>query len=142
MSYVSLKSPNALPEIVTGDDPAAGAEVSVTVPDGEVWELFSVRVQLVCDATVANRRSALSLTDGTTEFFRAHSIANQTASETTTYQFADMYQHTSQLLGKLAIRIPQSFTLLGGWTVETQTDSLQAGDDYGAPLLYVVKASS
>lgn len=45
--------------VVRGADPAAGAEARLTVPGGEVWEVFFVSALLATDATVANRRPSL-----------------------------------------------------------------------------------
>lgn len=56
-------------DVIVGANPAAGAEVSETVPAGETWCLLGVRVTLVTSATVATRQPILTLDDGTNIFF-------------------------------------------------------------------------
>src|SRR5262245_49862512 len=65
----TLDSAGALRSI-TGTQPAAGAEVSETVPTGARWELLAFTVQLVTSAAAANRLPMLTLDDGTTVYFR------------------------------------------------------------------------
>ena len=49
---------------VTGTDPAAGAEISETVPTNARWILHSFIANLVTDATAGNRRVRLEIDDG------------------------------------------------------------------------------
>lgn len=142
-NYVQHRSPHAKPVVVTGTDPAAGAEISETVPDGEVWELVAIRIRLVSDATVSSRTVRLAIDDGTSTFALLPSVSGQGASETRDHTFA---------VGAASLTGPNStnahvnplppFVLPAGWKIGTDSINLQAGDDYAAPILCVVKASA
>lgn len=82
-------------KVVSGADPAAGAEVSDAVPAGKTWRLHGVLLQLVTSATAATRRTHLVLDDGTTVFYRRGSNATQAASLTQNYAFAGEAQEAA-----------------------------------------------
>lgn len=125
-----LEGPGMLKSI-TGTNPAAGAEITETVPAGAAWILKSLRYVLVADATVITRRTGLRYTDGSNTLFIFNSQQAQTAGQTITYSW----------LKDLPLRNSQSEVtdtsvygiIYAGWKILTQTLSLQAGDDYGAP---------
>lgn len=122
---------------VAGTNPAAGAEISETVPTGAVWFLRSILWQLVTDGTVSNRNSGITLDDGSTIFARSQVGNTQAASLTVTYTYADNYPTTpSSSQGNFG-PLPRSNRLRPGWRINSSTSNLQAGDDYGAPSLYV-----
>src|SRR4051794_36291420 len=87
MADFPLPSTIATTKTVTGPDPAAGAEILVTVPAGKWWLLRALRFTLVTSATVANRRPALTIDDGATEWWRWRAGVDQAASLTRLYQF-------------------------------------------------------
>ena len=124
--------------MITGTDPAAGIEISETVPTNARWLLRSVLFTLVTSAAAANRRVYLSLTDGTTEFFTLPSQDLQVASETQDYSWGARlgYERTAPVAGGINLGIP--LVPLGeGYVIRTVTGALQAGDNYGAPRLLV-----
>lgn len=122
---------------ITGTDPAAGAEWSETVPTNARWRLINVRAALVTDATVANRIPAITIDDGTTIVFAMPSHANQAASLTFTYHgFAAATNGFASGL-TIAVPIPPDLVILPGWRVRSVTSALQAGDNWGAPQLWV-----
>lgn len=120
-----------------GTNPAAGAEVSETVPTGARWRILSMSAGLATDATVANRLPAIVYDDGTTTLFRANAAQNQTASQTVPYAFVPGYGPANNGLGYPHIPLPPETFLRAGWRVRTATGSLQAGDDWAAPALHV-----
>jgi len=123
--------------VVLGPDPAAGAEVSVTVDQGRLWIVHSIRIVLVTDATVANRFLVLQLDDGTSVFFEATSSVAHAASATVSYLFSSAgfwNQLGGTLLGS-GLFVP--CVLLRGFRIRTATAGLQAGDNFGRPTLYV-----
>lgn len=124
--------------VITGTDPAAGAEVSETVPTAALWRLHALRVSLVTDATVASRYPFLVYDDGTTEFHRSGAGALQAASLTTIQNWA--IGEARALLSTQAgnAPIPSGVWLAGGSRIRTVTANLQAGDNYGAPV-YIVE---
>jgi len=122
---------------ITGTDPDAGAEISETVPTGALWRLLAFWAALVTDATVSNRQPELSFTDGTTEFFRKPSRDTQAASLTYNYSFVVLgIDHPIEILTQIAA-IPHTMLLPAGYTIDTITTNLQAGDNWGAPQLLV-----
>lgn len=123
-------------KVVSGSDPAAGAEVSDTVPAGKAWRVISVLVALVTSATVATRRTHLVIDDGTTTFYRRGSNATQAASLTQNYLFCGEGPEASARGTFVADPLPQ-IDLPAGARIKTVTENIQAGDDYGAPQYYV-----
>lgn len=122
---------------VTGSDPAAGAEVSETVPTGAVWRLVAFRATLVTDATVANRRVNLTIDDGTNTLLLKPPGADQAASLTYIYQ-ADANGAAAALLSTTqALPLPPDLFLRAGFRIRTATNSIQAGDNWAAPQLLV-----
>jgi hypothetical protein len=74
---------------ITGTDPAAGAEISETVPTGARWRLRALAATLVTSATVANRTVSLRVDDGTTGYFGTDAAGTQPASNTIRYNAAE-----------------------------------------------------
>lgn len=119
---------------VIGTDPAAGSEISETVPAGARWKFRSMDVALVTGATVANRDVQVTLDDGTTEFYRGASANNQPASNTFRYCFGMYGDH----IAGGGVNVPQICTpmdlaLLAGYRIRTVTFNFDAGDNWGAP---------
>jgi hypothetical protein len=123
---------------IAGTDPAAGAEVSETVPTGARWRFLAMHVVLVTDATVASRRPRLRVTDGTNDLTRLNASSSVAASGTGRFTFGGGlgFLDTGNA-GGIPSGTPDPLWLLGGFTVGTITDSFQAGDNYGAPQLLV-----
>lgn len=132
----------ATSKVVTGADPAAGAEISVTAPNGKSWDLLAVKFTLVTSAAVANRRPALALDDGTTEWYRWRTGVDQAASLTRSYNFLHSLSaeaDRSATFGEMYEPLEDELLLGPGSRIKTVTDALQAGDNYGAPVLFVVE---
>ena len=129
-------------KIVTGGNPAAGAEISVTVPAGKWWKLLSVRFTLVTSAAAANRRPALALDDGTTEFMRWRTGVDQAASITRLYQFLTSLTNEvdrSTTFQEMYEPLDTDILLPPGGAIKTVTQAKDAADDYGAPVLQIVE---
>jgi hypothetical protein len=122
---------------ITGTDPAAGAEVSETVPTNARWRLIAVQVTLVTDATVANRQPAIDLDDGALSFWRSGVGANQTASLTIRNNWGDAAGAFGSTGAPSNGLLPRDIQLVGGFRIRTSTTNLQAGDNYGAPQMLV-----
>ena len=124
---------------VQGATPAAGQELSITVPSGVVWKIKSIFFQLVTNSTVATRITVLQITDGTNIVFRSMiSGAGQAASLTGNYTWApgQLVPGTANVASYQAA-IPQDLVLLPGFVISTATISLQTGDQYGTLSLLV-----
>lgn len=132
----SLEGPGMLRSI-TGTDPAAGVEVSETVPTGARWRFVSADVTLVSDATVANRTVRFVFDDGTTVYFKCAYATAQTATQTLEYVLA---AGGSDYGTRAAVQMTSASVgsyLLAGHRIRTVSNNLQAGDNYGAPQLNV-----
>lgn len=122
---------------IAGTDPAAGVEISETVPTGARWRLHGLVVPLVTNATAANRLVQVVVDDGTTIFNRFPAVAVQAASLTVQYSAAALGAASVAAGADNIILLPTPLDLLQGWRVRTVTTNLQAGDNFGAPQLRV-----
>lgn len=123
---------------ITGTDPAAGAEISETVPTGARWRFYMIRTTLVADGTAANRVLSLAFDDGTTTFFQSGTPSNVTAGITQSISYAAVGQEDVTGTFSFTQCIPDTIFLMAGYRIKTATQSIQAGDNYGAPQ-YVVE---
>lgn len=126
-------------EIVTviGTDPAAGAEVSQTVPATYYWRIMSARVAFVTDATVANRFPTLTIDDGTTVVGTFATGTAIPASQTAAITWADTSGIIAPAAGLHLAPFPVSIILPAGYRVRTVTTGIVAGDNYGAPAFLI-----
>jgi len=122
---------------IAGADPAAGVEISETVPTGARWKLWGFTFTLVTDATVANRIVDLVLDDGANIYYRAQVPTAQVASQTVIYSAAPqgVAQGVTNLRGLLPLPIP--CLLFQGHRIRTVTQGIVAGDNFGAPRYLV-----
>lgn len=121
-------------------DPAAGAEVSITIPGRATWQLVALSVDLVTDATAATRIPSLVLEGEGRELAKVPSGLSQAASLTRTHTWAPGLEGSvipagasAGVTGFLAAGLPAGFVL------RTETDVIAAGDNYGRALLLVVE---
>lgn len=123
---------------VAGTNPAAGLEISETVPTNAKWKLLSFRFSLVASATVATRSVRLTLDDGTNVFGSSDASLTQTASQTFAYTFGPSLTpaNNATSFGQ-TVGTPQDVILPAGYRIKTVTLAIQAGDDYSAPQYLV-----
>jgi hypothetical protein len=126
------------PTSVAGTDPAAGAEISETVPAGKRWRVLGIQFTLVTNANVANREPVIVVDDGTNTLFQSPAGANHAASLTWAYSASNVGQPVN---GTTATTVRQmnlpALLLPAGSRIRTSTTNIQAGDNYGAPRLLV-----
>ena len=127
---------------VSSSNPAAGAEISLDIPSNRIWHVLAARVRLVTNATAATRTVKLVLRSNSP--FRCHVIAsnNQTASLTRDYSFAQYGAIPVSTIGdEIMSPMPSNLYLDGDLVapggIDTETESLQAGDDFGAMTVLV-----
>lgn len=130
-----------VPAVTVGANPAAVAEASVTVPAGETWQLQSVDLTLVTSVTAGNRRVALVIDDGANIVAKIVAAVDQAASLTVEYVFAGAGENAAVRGGVLLEPLP-AFTLGPGWRIRTITTGMQAGDDYGAPVVSYIRTTT
>jgi len=122
---------------ITGTDPAAGNDWLETVPTNAVWEIISVMIDLVTNATIGNRGIRFEVTDGTTKLIRIGKPANQAATTTQTYLYTTAGFQIDSESSFHHQGLPQGLCLPQGFTIGSQATGFQAGDNFGAPHLIV-----
>ena len=122
---------------VAGADPAAGAEVLVTVPTRARWRPHSIRFVLVTDNTAVNREADLVIDDGATTLLIIEPPALQGASATRGYNYGADFPSQVALTQEFLIPLPVGLILLAGYRIRTVTTNIQAADNYGAPQVLV-----
>lgn len=127
------------PEIIKGGilgknsaNPAAGAQITQSVPAGESWRIISCRFSLTTAVAVANRRVHLVFEIAGSPAFECIAAIDQIAGQTKTY--------TAMACGSSApvsddndiiIPIPENIIIPADDIFYTQTTDMQAGDDFG-----------
>lgn len=122
---------------ISGADPAAGVEISETVPTGARWELIAFRFTLVTSAVVANRDMRLVIDDGANVLWQYPANAVQAASQTRVYTASMALPQIQDSDGNFFVPIPQALLLTAGFRIRTLTGSIDAGDNYSAPQYLV-----
>ena len=107
---------------ITGTTPAAGAEISESVPTGARWELIAFRTQFVTDANAATRTIRLLLDDGTNIYAHSSTNLGQTAGLTDIYAWEQglMTPFVGQVNAALA-GLPVNNRLGAGHRIRTVT---------------------
>lgn len=125
---------------LTSSNPAAGAEISFTVPDNRVIKLLGVGFTLVAAAAAASRRVHLQITfpgGGLLDFF---SNVDQIISETKNYTCAAVPGLLAQSAGSsIIIPIPDGLLLTQGAIISTDTDNINAGDNFSAASIECIQ---
>jgi hypothetical protein len=128
---------------VSSADPAAGAEISYTIPTGQLFEVTAVTFALVTSATAANRRVALTFDDGTNVFFKSVAQVVQTASLTWTYSAGAGGVDTTSVAGTdMKLVLPVGLILPGGYRIRTASTALEADDNYGIARIQGIRYSA
>lgn len=122
---------------ITGTDPAAGVEISETVPTGAVWRVLAATVLLVTDATVANRAVVWTIDDGTTNLYKLWPGVSQTASQSIRHVISRQGAYRGSDNNSYFHTPAFEMWLPSGYRIRTETNSLQAGDNFAAPLLLI-----
>ncbi len=124
---------------ITGSTPAAGAEVSETVPTGARWKLLSCHLYLLNSATVATREPSLQQGYAASAILtRVYSNAASTANGAARmyHSIGTQIIDSTQSGNSQTLPLPD-ILMLAGWSIKTTTAALQAGDQYNAPLMLV-----
>jgi len=122
---------------VAGADPAAGAEILVTVPAGARWRIISAYYTLQTDVTVPNRSHSLVWDDGAAILGRSDPGHWHPASYPMSYSAGAFGHGPVTFLVCVDVNLPQYLILLAGYRLRSVTLALAAGDNYTAPQLLV-----
>jgi len=121
---------------VTGTNPAAGNEISETVPTNTIWRLLGVYLGLVTSGTVAERRVNLVIDDGSVMFLELRAPVVQAENNNWNYYFF-ISDRSENIGNNVYVPLPADLILFQGWRIRTSTSNLQADDDFTAPILIV-----
>lgn len=114
----------------------AGAEMTFTIPDGEIWLIKSLRFQLTTSATVATRRVHILLQQVAILHLHMPATVTQAASLTYDYSVAPYAQYfTAVIDNDVIINMPKHLLLTAGDKIVSATTSLQAGDYFSQMLI-------
>lgn len=123
--------------VIVGTDPAAGAEISETVPTGARWRFISLRATLTTSAAAANRVVGLTFDDGTNGYAAAYANFNQAASNAFTYYFSNTGLNHVQTSIDAMVSTPPNVMMAAGHRLRTLTGAFDAGDNWTAPIYEV-----
>lgn len=115
---------------ITGATPAAGTDIVETVPTGAVWRLSAFTARLGTDATVPSRQPILLITDGTSTLAGGGPGAGIGASNTQTFTWTEYGQSVAARNNWLFGNVPVMHYLSPGYTIQTTTSNLVAGDQW------------
>ena len=123
-------------QILNIANPAAGAEIILTVPAGQAFNVRSMRFRLVTSATAGTRTVTLLYDDGTNIYAQIDPVMDHAASLTTDYTFTlDIgYKQASGNRPVCNNSLPNLY-LLAGHRLRTLTTNLAAGDQFS--LVYL-----
>lgn len=135
--YPGTRAIRRYPLRKSGVAPAAGADWSITVPGGQLWELISVYAQITTAVAVANRLPNLQISDGDITWLTLPGDAATAASLTGTYVWANGISPLSAAHG-ITAGLPRDLYLMPGSVVSVSTDNVQAADQWGVPVLNLI----
>lgn len=123
---------------VSSADPAAGAEISLSVDTNFTWRILGISYTLVTDATVANRTPHLVFEN--TAGLQLGFFAKATQPASTTVKYSCMPIGGAEILSSgifTMIPIPKGFLMDHAFTIRTETVNLKAGDNYSLMEVWV-----
>jgi len=123
-------------KIMTVATPAAGAEWTITVPAGKIWEILRTNYVLTTDATIQNRNSGIEIFDGTNTMRITRAPENHTAATAITYLLGRGIDNSGIINAIQTIHAAQIF-LFAGWTYRSKSTLLQTTDAYSTIKIYV-----
>jgi hypothetical protein len=123
--------------VVTGADPAAGANFSFNVPAGAEWQLRALEATLVTSAAVGNRRFVLDVFRGATLLFSTAAAVVQAASLTHSYMVGHWGESGDNRNGKILVNWPDGLRLYNGDSIVSDVEGIAGGDDFDAPTITV-----
>jgi len=126
---------------ITGADPAVGAAMIVTVPDGQLWRFISMNVSLATSGTGSARNAHFFFDDGTNIYLRCANDQGQAISLTQIYSLGDSVFMGFANPDIQSIPCP-SVLLPPGHRIREGTNNFDGGDNWSAPQLLVEVCSA
>lgn len=124
---------------ITGATPAAGGEISETVPTGARWELLALTATLTPSGTVANRDPTLVFDDGANVYAKSDMHINEPTGSVwinTWFQGANSAGTLQASAAQAPIGI--GLRLAAGHRIRTSTIAIQVADQWSA-IQYLVR---
>jgi hypothetical protein len=122
---------------ITGTDPAAGVEISETVPTNARWRLLAITATLVTSAVVGSRFPELIVDDGASTYYRQNAQSSQAASLTVVYS-GNNGSWSGQNVGTRQVwPLANEMELAAGHRIRTSTTNIDGGDNWSAPQYLV-----
>jgi hypothetical protein len=115
---------------VAANNPPAGSDWSLSVPTNARWRVRSVNATFNASAAVANRQVIFNTLVGGLQQYTAGAIANITAGQTPIISFVPGTSYAPIAPNLLAVPLTPDLLLLGGSVIGTNTNNLQAGDQW------------
>lgn len=123
---------------VSSANPAAGSEISLSVPTGAIWRIIGCSFTLVTDANAANRRVHLRFDSAGGTRLEFFGDQDQTATLTRHYSAAPIAGAIDTLDNtEIMLPIPPGLLLDAGSSISTVTTAIQATDNFGAMDVWV-----
>lgn len=111
--------------------PAAGADIELIVPAGEIWRVQDITFLLTTSSTVANRRVHVTIETAHDVTVETWSNTDQTASTTRVYHVANYGVIQSETSGSdILIALPNPFLLLPTDGILIEAVNMRAGDQF------------
>lgn len=124
--------------LVVGTTPAAGAQISETVPTAARWHVLRMYSFLITDATAGNRFARMDFFTGGLGTFRGTQPTAQGPSATVNYTWAPNLPIAADAVnGAYMQPLPHEPFLLEGQVFSTAVSGMAAGDQWGQPQFYV-----
>ena len=120
--------------------PAAGADISVTVPNGVLWDVNSMSALFTAGAGVANRLVGFTVKnqDGQS-VYQYQTTTALTANQTCTFTFSEDFAAVATTPangGNILWPAPKPL-MLPNWTFGTLTGAIAAADQWSAVTVWV-----
>jgi hypothetical protein len=116
--------------VVQVANPAAGVDISVTVPATSQWEVISLQATLTTGAAIGNRVPHIVISDALGHaVYNVPAVNNQAAASVKTYS-AGAAIAPSDFDNSAVLVLPYGLVLLQGWVLSTLTTALQAADQW------------
>lgn len=122
---------------IAGTNPAAGVEISESVPVGAMWRLLGWRAQLVAAAGGGTRVPILVIDDGVTTLVESVAPTGQAGGTTVDYLASPGLARLDEGQSRQRLGFPVGLILDQNYRIRTSTVALAAGDDWGTPILWV-----
>jgi len=133
----SLDGPGVV-RTITGTQPAAGVNISETVPTGARWQAIALSVDLLTSATVGTRTPTLIIgPTGHPTMFAPNARTLPASTSRSLSWAAGMTLENTYASNLQSSALPTDAPLLAGDRLYTVTSGLDVADQYGPPDYYV-----